>query len=183
MTRLPRLLVAIAARRGRDRRRVRPRRDAAVASAPAASTPASRAGSAGPDRLPDAAGPQPMAGGETRVVTIETVEGPDRDHRRGRPRAARGRELRRARRVRLLRRGRVPSRHPGLRRPGRRPDRDGQRRTGLRVRGRPGDRVVRARRRRDGERRSGHERQPVLHRPRRRGRRRPRTRCTPSSGG
>ena len=75
----------------------------------------------------------------------------------------------------LLRRRRLPPRHPGLRRPGRRrpvrqevvararPGRD--RRSRLQVRGRAGQGRLRPRRARDGQRRAEHQRQPVLHLP------------------
>jgi cyclophilin family peptidyl-prolyl cis-trans isomerase len=76
MTRIPRLLVATAAL-------VAAASIAAAcgpgatpsASAPAASTPASPAGSRALTDCPTEA-PQPMAAGETRVVTIETEKGP-----------------------------------------------------------------------------------------------------------
>ena len=111
--------------------------------------------------------------------------------------ASRSRSTRRSRRTRprrssslvqhgLLRQDDLPPHRPGLRDPGRRPDRDRHRRPGLLDRRHAaGGRAVHARRRRDGEdrrRAAGHGGQPVLRRHRRRRRAsRPTTRSSATS--
>ena len=114
-----------------------------------------RAATAGP-AAPAAPAPCPtkqppaLPAGETRTVTMNTEKGDDRHQARGRPVADRGRQLRGPRRVRVLRRRRLPpdGRARGrraVRDPGRRPDGDRRRRPRvLRSRTRPSPRSTAA---------------------------------------
>ena len=74
---------------------------------PAGARPARRPAAAAAGACPTSQ-PPALPAGETRTVTMNTPKGDDRHQARGRPVADRGRQLRRARVVRLLRRHRLP---------------------------------------------------------------------------
>ena len=155
--------VAVAGDRGARARRGMLVRGSA---APRPSRPPARPSAAAPHehRAPSAGVRRPTArprspsrspAGETRTVTIDDRPGRHRDRARGVDLSPdRGRQLRRARRVRLLRRRRVPPRdarlrHPGRRRAvrplaGRRPDARRHRRPAVHDPGRAGHRDLRA---------------------------------------
>ena len=115
-TRVIVLALALRAPRGvlRRRRRRRDRR-AATESAAASAAAVGRRG-----RRPTArrAQPAPLGADQTRTVTLTTAKGDIVIELKGALSPDRGRQLRGARRVRLLRRHGVPPDRPGLRHPG-----------------------------------------------------------------